>query len=41
LIATDHDTVDYKALVENAALIVDTRNAFRRAGAISTKVVPA
>jgi UDP-N-acetyl-D-glucosamine dehydrogenase len=41
LIATDHDTVDYKALVENAALIVDTRNACRRAGAISTKVVPA
>ena len=41
LIATDHDMVDYKALVEAAALIVDTRNACRRAGVVSSKVVPA
>ncbi len=32
LIVTDHDGVDYRAIVENAALVVDTRNACRRAG---------
>ncbi|MBM3553324.1 MAG: nucleotide sugar dehydrogenase [Alphaproteobacteria bacterium] len=38
LIVTDHDNVDYAALVENAALVVDTRNACRRAGVHSPKV---
>ena len=33
LIATDHDIVDYKALVSAAKLVVDTRNACARAGA--------
>jgi UDP-N-acetyl-D-glucosamine dehydrogenase len=32
LIVTDHDTVDYRAIVEHASLVVDTRNACRRAG---------
>ena len=32
LIVTDHDAVDYAAVVQNAALVVDTRNACRRAG---------
>ena len=41
LIATDHDAVDYAALVENAALVVDTRNACARAGVISDKIVRA
>jgi UDP-N-acetyl-D-glucosamine dehydrogenase len=41
LIATDHDAVDYKALVEAAGLVVDTRNACARAGAVSHKVVKA
>ena len=27
LISTDHDAIDWSALVENAPLIVDTRNA--------------
>ena len=27
LICTDHDGVDYEALVENCALVVDSRNA--------------
>ncbi|TAN10508.1 MAG: nucleotide sugar dehydrogenase [Rhizobiaceae bacterium] len=41
LIATDHDAVDYRALVEAAGLVVDTRNACARAGAVSNKVVKA
>ncbi len=32
LIATDHDAVDYAALADWAALIVDTRNVFARRG---------
>lgn len=39
LIATDHDDVDYAALASNAKLIVDTRNACRRAGVTSSNVV--
>jgi UDP-N-acetyl-D-glucosamine dehydrogenase len=39
LIVTDHDRVDYAALVEYAALVVDTRNACRRAGVFSNKVI--
>lgn len=39
LIVTDHDTVDYRAIVEHGRLIVDTRNACRRSGVQSTKVV--
>jgi UDP-N-acetyl-D-glucosamine dehydrogenase len=39
LIVTDHDAVDYAGVVENAVLVVDTRNACRRAGISSTKVV--
>jgi UDP-N-acetyl-D-glucosamine dehydrogenase len=38
LIVTDHDCVDYRALVESAALVVDTRNACRKAGVHSPKV---
>jgi UDP-N-acetyl-D-glucosamine dehydrogenase len=41
LIATDHDDVDYAALALHAKLIVDTRNACRRAGVTSQNVVPA
>jgi UDP-N-acetyl-D-glucosamine dehydrogenase len=41
LIATDHDGIDYRALVENAKLVVDTRNACHRAGIASDKVVKA
>jgi UDP-N-acetyl-D-glucosamine dehydrogenase len=39
LIATDHDGVDYGAVVASAALVVDTRNVCRRAGIHSPKVV--
>jgi UDP-N-acetyl-D-glucosamine dehydrogenase len=39
LIVTDHDGVDYDALVENASLVVDSRNACRRAGINSEKVM--
>jgi len=41
LITTDHDKVDYATLALHAKLIVDTRNACRRAGVTSQNVVPA
>jgi UDP-N-acetyl-D-glucosamine dehydrogenase len=41
LIATDHDSVDYRLVVEHAKLVVDTRNACRRAGVVSDKIVRA
>jgi len=39
LIVTNHDGVDYQAIVDNAALVVDTRNACRLAGVKSPKIV--
>jgi UDP-N-acetyl-D-glucosamine dehydrogenase len=39
LIVTDHDAIDYRAIVEHARLIVDTRNVCRRSGVNSSKVV--
>jgi UDP-N-acetyl-D-glucosamine dehydrogenase len=41
LIATDHDNVDYRALVEHASLVIDTRNACARAGMTSPNIVKA
>jgi UDP-N-acetyl-D-glucosamine dehydrogenase len=41
LVATDHDAVDYKALVSAAKLVVDTRNACARAGAAHSNVIKA
>jgi UDP-N-acetyl-D-glucosamine dehydrogenase len=41
LIATDHDGIDYRAVVDAAKLVVDTRNACRRAGVPLDKVVKA
>lgn len=41
LIATDHDDIDYGALVQNAKLVVDTRNACGRHGATGANVVKA
>jgi UDP-N-acetyl-D-glucosamine dehydrogenase len=37
VIVTDHAAFDYKVLLEQASLIVDTRNAMR--GVVSDKVV--
>ena len=39
LIATDHDAVDYPALVAVARIVVDSRNACARAGAFASNVV--
>ncbi len=39
LIVTDHDCVDYAGLVAASALVVDTRNACRRAGVRSDKII--
>jgi len=39
LIVTDHDGIDYAAIVESAAIVVDTRNACRRAGLSSPKII--
>lgn len=41
LIATDHDGVDYVAVVESAKLVVDTRNACQKAGIVRETVVKA
>jgi UDP-N-acetyl-D-glucosamine dehydrogenase len=41
LIATDHDAVDYRFVVEHARVVIDTRNACERAGITSDKVVKA
>ncbi|TAJ32723.1 nucleotide sugar dehydrogenase [Bosea sp. (in: a-proteobacteria)] len=41
LIATDHDAVDYKALVTSARLVVDTRNACAKAGLTGENIVKA
>jgi UDP-N-acetyl-D-glucosamine dehydrogenase len=39
VIVTDHKTYDYAWLLDNAALIVDTRNAMSAAGRDNPKVV--
>ena len=39
LVVTDHDAVDYRAVVRQAPLVVDTRNACRRAGAFGPNLV--
>ncbi|MEM6823639.1 MAG: nucleotide sugar dehydrogenase [Pseudomonadota bacterium] len=39
LIVTDHDAVDYHAVLAHAPLVVDTRNACRRAGADGPNLV--
>jgi UDP-N-acetyl-D-glucosamine dehydrogenase len=41
LIATDHDDVDYKAIVGGSKLVVDTRNACARAGITADNVFKA
>jgi UDP-N-acetyl-D-glucosamine dehydrogenase len=41
LIATDHDVIAYMALVGAAKLVVDTRRACARAGAVGANVVKA
>jgi UDP-N-acetyl-D-glucosamine dehydrogenase len=41
LIATDHDDVDYGAVVMHADIVVDTRNACRRAGFCGDNVITA
>ena len=41
LICTDHDGVDYRALVQHCPLVVDTRNACARAGIAAGTVVRA
>jgi UDP-N-acetyl-D-glucosamine dehydrogenase len=41
VVATDHDAIDYLLLAENATLVVDTRDAFRRRGIPCTHLVRA
>ncbi|RYD95300.1 MAG: nucleotide sugar dehydrogenase [Sphingomonadales bacterium] len=41
LIATDHDAVDYAALVASAKLVIDTRNACGKAGIAAANIVRA
>jgi UDP-N-acetyl-D-glucosamine dehydrogenase len=41
LITTDHDSIDYQLLVRSAKIVVDTRNACARAGAVGPNIVKA
>jgi UDP-N-acetyl-D-glucosamine dehydrogenase len=41
LIVTDHDNIDYRALVDSAKLVVDTRNVCARVGAHASHVMKA
>jgi UDP-N-acetyl-D-glucosamine dehydrogenase len=41
LIATDHDQVDYKMLVDSSRLVIDTRNVCERYGVKSDKIAKA
>ena len=41
LIATDHDAIDYAELAKTSKLVVDTRNACRRAGVVAANIVSA
>ena len=41
ILSTDHDDYDYKFIIENAKLIVDTRNAFKQNGLVNGKIVKA
>jgi UDP-N-acetyl-D-glucosamine dehydrogenase len=41
LIATDHDSVDYKNVASHAKLVIDTRNACARAGITARHIVKA
>ena len=41
LIVTDHDGVDYRALVENSRLVADTRNVCARHGLTGANIVKA
>jgi UDP-N-acetyl-D-glucosamine dehydrogenase len=41
LIVTDHDSIDYVSLAKSARLVVDTRNACARAGAVGEHIVKA
>jgi UDP-N-acetyl-D-glucosamine dehydrogenase len=38
LIATDHDGVDYRLVIDNSNLVVDTRNVCARVGIVSDRV---
>ena len=41
LIATDHDGVDYRLVVDHAKIVVDTRNACAKAGIVDPKIIKA
>jgi UDP-N-acetyl-D-glucosamine dehydrogenase len=41
LIATDHDDVDYRLVVNYAKLVLDTRNVCARAGIVDTRIIKA
>ncbi len=41
LIATDHDSVDYRFVVDHSKLVIDTRNACARVGIVDERVIKA
>ncbi|MEE1654749.1 nucleotide sugar dehydrogenase [Microvirga sp. CF3062] len=41
LIATDHDDVDYRLVVDHAKLVLDTRNVCAKAGIVDSRIIKA
>ena len=41
VVCTDHDSVDYKTVIENSNLIIDTRNIFKNENLEGSNVVKA
>ncbi|ATQ66580.1 nucleotide sugar dehydrogenase [Methylosinus trichosporium] len=41
VIVTDHDDLDYDAILDNVAVVVDTRNVYARRGVVADKIVKA
>ena len=41
VVCTDHDSVDYKTVIENSNLIIDTRNVFKNKNLEGSNVVKA
>jgi UDP-N-acetyl-D-glucosamine dehydrogenase len=41
VIVTDHDDLDYDAILDNVDVVVDTRNVYARRGVVAEKIVKA
>lgn len=41
IVCTDHDLVEYKTIIENSSLIIDTKNVFKNKNLEGSNVVKA